>query len=94
MSACGLYTANRTSPSNRKSPQDPTCEFFGYCIDSLTDSGYEIPPLTKNESKKELYLTLEEPIKLASSAELELVIETGGSRELDVFNLLRVSFCH
>lgn len=76
------------------SPQDPTSEFVEDCIDSLADSGYEIPPLTKNESRKELFLTLEKPIAVVGSAGLEVVIETGGSREFDVFNRLRVSFCH
>ncbi|WP_413431568.1 hypothetical protein [Crateriforma spongiae] len=76
------------------SPQDPKSELIGDCIDSLTDTGYEIPPLTNDQDSKELFFTFKEPIEVAGPSELIIVVDSGGSRELDVFNRLRVAFCH
>lgn len=71
--------------------QDPEDETTANCIDFLTDTGWTVPTSQEAEAHV-LVMRLSKPIQLQADQRLTLVIDSGGSDELAVFNRIRFSF--
>ena len=63
-----------------------------HCIDYLSDTGWTVPALPENAKAHTLVLSFDEPVMLQPSERLVLTVDSGGSKELAVFNRIRFAF--
>ncbi len=71
---------------------NPDDDLTIHCIDFLSDTGWTVPALPADAEAHSLVLRFDEPVTLQPGERLVLTVDSGGSKELAVFNRIRFAF--